>query len=328
VALALACLGLLAAGAFVLFRSHHLLLDAASPGAGLALVFGSMILLTLAEANREKRALEHEMQLQRERSARIAGELDAARRIQTGTLPRADAFRGDRRFDLAASMEPAAEVGGDLYDFFRLDDRRLFFMVGDVAGKGLSASIFMAVSKALYKASMLRTPAADIATLMSTANVEIARDNPEFLFVTAFAGVLDLDTGELAYCNAGHEYPWASGPDDAVVRRIDGGGGPPLCVVDDFAYAGSRWRMRPGELLVVVSDGVTEALDPAGRLYGTERVATKVLALRSLAASASAVVDAVRADVKAYVAGSDPSDDTTVLALRWLGAPGDAAERG
>ena len=105
-------------------------------------------------------------------------------------------------------MIPAREVGGDLYDFFRLDERRLFFLVGDVAGKGLSASIFMAVSKALYKSTMLRAPGADIGELMSAANAEVSRDNPEMLFVTVFAGILDLDTGELAYCNAGHENPY------------------------------------------------------------------------------------------------------------------------
>ena len=148
-------------------------------------------------------------------------------------------------------MIPAREVGGDLYDFFRLDERRLFFLVGDVAGKGLSASIFMAVSKALYKSATLRAPDADIGALMSAANAEVSRDNPEMLFVTAFAGILDLDTGELDYCNAGHENPYLIHPADATVRRIEDGDGPPLCAMSDFDYRGARYAMRPGELLCV-----------------------------------------------------------------------------
>jgi serine phosphatase RsbU (regulator of sigma subunit) len=323
--LAFGSLSLLGGGAFLLFHSRQLLFDAATPGAGLLFVFGSTLVLTLADARRQKRALEREMQRQRERSARIAGELEAARRIQTGTLPRADLLRGDRRFDLGASMQPAAEVGGDLYDFFRLDERRLFLIVGDVAGKGLSASIFMAVSKALCKASMLRAPDVDVATLLTTANVEIARDNPEFLFVTAFAAILDLDTGELAFCNAGHEPPWVVGRRDAAARRIDGSGGPPLCVVDGYRYAGGCHRLQPGDLLVVVSDGVTEAVDGAGRMYGSDRVAMRLVALRGV--DAGAIVEALRADVAAFTGGSAPGDDMTVLALRWLG-PRDPAAAG
>ncbi len=317
--LALSGVGLLATGAFALFRARHLLLDAATPGVGVLLVFGSVIVLSLAEAHRQRRALAHALQVQREESARIEGELAAARRIQTGTLPRAEHFRDDRRLDLAATMAPATEVGGDLYDFFRLDERRLFLIVGDVAGKGLSASIFMAVSKALAKASMLRTPAATVAALLSTANVEIARDNPEFLFVTAFAGILDLDTGELEFGNAGHEPPWAVHAEDRTARRVEGEGGPPLCVVDDYAYSASRYRMRPGELLVVVSDGVTEAMDPSGALYGGRRVAARLMALRADDTSAGAIVDGLLADARAFAAGADPRDDMTVLALRWRG---------
>ena len=237
------------------------------------LLFGALLVLTLAEATRQKKSLERLVQMQREQSARIAGELEAARRIQTATLPRADLLQGDRRIDIAATMIPARETGGDLYDFFRLDDRRLFFLVGDVAGKGLSASIFMAVSKALYKSATLRAPDADVGALMSAANAEVSRDNPEMLFVTAFAGILDLDTGELDYCNAGHENPYLIHPTDATVRRIDDGDGPPLCAVGDFEYRGGRRAMRPGELLCVISDGVTEAQDRTGALYGSARVA-------------------------------------------------------
>ena len=120
-------------------------------------------------------------------------------------------------------MVPARETGGDLYDYFLLDARRLFFLVGDVAGKGLSASIFMAVSKALYKSATLRAQDPDIGSLMTAANAEVSRDNPQMLFVTVFAGILDLESGELEYCNAGHENPFLVDPSTSAVRRIDDG---------------------------------------------------------------------------------------------------------
>ena len=309
--------------AFVAFRTDRLLFDAATPAVGLVLLFGVLLFLTLAEATRQRKSLERLVQLQREQSARVAGELEAARRIQTSTLPRADLLRGDDRIDIAATMVPARETGGDLYDFFRLDDRRLFFLVGDVAGKGLSASIFMAVSKALYKSATLRAAGTDVGALMAVANTEVSRDNQEMLFVTAFAGILDLETGELDYCNAGHDNPYVIHPAGAGVRRIDDGDGPPLCAMGDFDYRGGRLAMRPGELLCVITDGVTEAQDPAGALYGSARVEAILPRLSGGAATARGVVDALQADVAAFAAGAEPADDLTILALRWLG-PGPA----
>src|SRR6185295_13244397 len=252
--------------AFAAFRAQRTLFDAATPAVGLMLLFGVLLVLTLTEATRQRKALERIVQVEREETARIAGELEAARRIQTATLPRADLLASDARIDIAATMIPARETGGDLYDYFRLDDRRLFFLVGDVAGKGLSASIFMAVSKALYKSAMLRAPDADIGLIMSAANAEVSRDNPEMLFVAAFAGILDLDTGQLQYCNAGHENPYLIHEADAAVRRIEDGDGPPLCALGDFAYRGASVALRPGELVCTVTDGVTEARNPAGAL--------------------------------------------------------------
>ena len=323
--LALGCVALLALSGYLAFRQQRLVFDAAVPGLSLMLLFVALLVLTLAEATRQRRSLERLVQREREQRARIAGELDAAKRVQVATLPRAELLRDDPRIDLAAVMIPAREVGGDLYDFFRLDDRHLFFLVGDVAGKGLSASIFMAVSKALYKSTMLRTSGADIGELMFAANAEVSRDNPEMLFVTAFAGVLDLETGELIYCNAGHENPYLVDPVGATVVRIQDGGGPPLCAVDGFVYRGGECRLRPGELLCVISDGVTEALSPAGALYGDGRVRRFLQGLANADLNAAAVVDALRADVEAFAAGAEPADDITVLVLRW-NAPGNVAQ--
>jgi serine phosphatase RsbU (regulator of sigma subunit) len=317
--LAAGCVASLVVSGYFAFRLQRLLFDAALPGSALVLLFLTLLVLTLAEATRQRRALEHLVQQEREQRARMAGELDAAKRVQIATLPRAEVLGDERRIDLAATMVPAREVGGDLYDFFRLDARHLFFLVGDVAGKGLTASIFMAVSKALCKSTILRTSGADIGELMALVNAEVSRDNPEMLFVTAFAGVLDLESGDLAYCNAGHENPYLVNPTEATVVRIEDGGGPPLCAVDDFVYRGAERRLRAGELVCLVSDGVTEAVNPAGELYGGERVRRFLERALGANSTAGSLVAALRADVDAFGSGAEVADDLTVLVLRWNG---------
>jgi serine phosphatase RsbU (regulator of sigma subunit)/CHASE2 domain-containing sensor protein len=312
--LAGACIGVLPASAWLAFRGGRWLFDAATPSVALVLLFGTLLALTLADAMRNRKALERVLQFEREQAARVAGELEAARRIQLDTLPRAEAI-DDARVELAATMEPAQEVGGDLYDFYRLGRDRLFFMLGDVSGKGLSASIFMAVSKALCKSAMLRADTSDLGVLLSQANREVGRDNPAAFFVTLFIGVLDLRDGGLDYCNAGHENPWLVRVGAARVERLTGGGGPPLCVMDEFEYRAASTRLAPGDVLCVVSDGVTEANDPTHALYGAAR-AERVL---SRIDSARAAVDALKRDVAAFVAGAEQSDDMTVLALCWRG---------
>ncbi len=316
-ALSLAALPMLVA--FGVFRSHGLLLDAATPTLYLLLLFGVLLMLALTESTRQRKSLEGVVQAQREQSARMAGELEAAQRIQTASLPRPDLLQGDARADLHAALAPAREVGGDLYDFFLLDDRRLFLLIGDVAGKGLSASIFMAVSKALYKGLMLRTPQADIGDVMSAANAEVSRDNAEMLFVTVFAAILDLQSGALTYCNAGHDNPYLLGPGNARPRRIVDGDGPPLCATSDFAYRSARRRLVPGEVLCLMTDGVSEAQDPDGALYGHERAERVLVDGVGRGASARELVDGLQADVRAFANGAEAHDDLALLALRWNG---------
>jgi len=300
------------------FGTRRLVLDGATPALALLLLYVALLVLTLGDSARERRRLERAVQRQREEAARVAGELDAARRIQQGFLPSPDLLRGERRIDLAAVMTPARETAGDLYDFFMLDARRLFFMVGDVAGKGLSASVFMAVSKALCKSATLRAPDATIGDLMRAANDEISRDNPAMLFVAAFAGVLDLDSGHLDYCNAGHENPYVLSPSPPTLTQLADGDGPPLCAVPGFDYRGAARRLRTGELLCIVTDGVVDARNPVGEQFGRARLEAG-LPRRQAAATAQAFVDALVADVYAFAAGAEPADDITVLALRWRG---------
>jgi adenylate cyclase len=314
--------GLLATG-FALYYWQQILVDIAWPAAVSTLLFGVMLTGTLTEADRQRRALREALAAEREAAARAAGELAAAQRIQMGMLPPPSAkFYGDSRFSLQALIEPAKSVGGDLYDFFKLDGDRLFFMVGDVAGKGLPASIFMAVSKALYKSAALRMEeGADIGEVMRAANEEIARDNPEMLFVTVFAAILDLRTGELNWCNAGHDSPFCLRPGQTIPTRLEGESGPPLCVIEDYAYRSERYRLLPGEALCSFTDGVTEAMNARDELYGRQRLSS-VLESSFGVTDAMQLVNAVRDDVRAFVLATERSDDLTILALLWNG--GDA----
>ncbi len=233
-----------------------------------------------------------------------------------GILPDARLIRDPRgRIDIAAFLEPAREVGGDLYDLFLIDEgKRLFFMIGDVAGKGIPASLFMALGKSLYKSALLRG-SDDIAAVMTQANAEIARDNSEQMFITAFAGILDMESGVLSACNAGHDAPLIKAPGE-LTTSWHGAGGPPMCVLDDFEFPGDALQLSPGTAVILFTDGVTEAMDADGRLYGHERL-TALLDHLPEGMTASAIIETIHADVKDHANGAEPSDDITLLVLVW-----------
>jgi len=307
--LLVALLGALAAAGIFAFRTGWLL-DVATPAMGALLVFGAMLAATLTEAQRQR-------QLLRAAQAKAVAELEVAQRIQSGMLPNPRiAFAEETRFRLDARVEPARTVGGDFYDCFLLDDRRLFFAVADVSGKGLPASLFMALSKSLLQSTALREQH-DPGRILSRANVEISRDNPESLFITACAGILDADSGELLLANAGHEPAFLHEADGAIVR-LEPTGEPPLCILEGFEYTTSRRVLRPGEWLCVVTDGVTEAMNERSELYGAERL-VKLLAAQRAQASPAAILAALRDDVRRFVGETEQSDDLTVLCLGWSG---------
>jgi serine phosphatase RsbU (regulator of sigma subunit) len=223
----------------------------------------------------------------------------------------------ENRIEIFARMRPAREVGGDLYDFFLLPDSRMFLLAGDVAGKGLPAAMFMAVSKALTKSSTLRE-SSGLESLMTVINEEISRDNPESLFVTLIAMIVDLDSGEFEYCNAGHEPPLLV-HSDGRVETLDDGGGPPMCVMPDFPYEIATGRCSAGDLLVLMSDGITEAMDRSGTLYGRERVHALVSSAELRSREVDAIGEEILGDVATFEADTEPADDQTLLVVRWTG---------
>ncbi|KRB86634.1 hypothetical protein ASE00_08090 [Sphingomonas sp. Root710] len=301
------------AGAWFAFAGLSWLIDPLRPlllgGVTAAGVAGGMFV----EARRERERLRETLVRERIAAAATEGELQAARTIQLGMLPpRADLARIDPRIDVDALLEPARSIGGDLYDVIRLDADRIAFLVGDVTGKGVPAALFMALSKALAKSVVLRgTPSlADAAFIL---NEELMRDNSESMNVTMLVGILDASTGDLVLMSAGHEDPLHVRTDGTIaIHKLDGG--PPFCIVD-FPYPDEPMKLAPGETLVLISDGVSEALNGADALFGHERL----LAALEGRNSATAMIESVRDAVRAFEDGTDPTDDLTVMAVRYLG---------
>jgi len=301
---------------FELWHLKLMLVDVATPVIGQGLVVAAFIGGSFAEADRQRRRLRRELEVRKLAAAKTEGELEAARRIQMGILPSAASVAGDPRFDLAALIVPARQIGGDLYDFFKVDANHLFLEVGDVSGKGVPAALFMAQGKSLCKSAALRGDI-DIGEIINRANAEISRDNSEMLFITMFAGILNLATGELQFCNAGHDAPILLRSGEPPLS-VTGDGGPPLCIVEDFPYITETRQLRPGDALCITTDGITEAMTEAGALMGRIRTEA-VLAAMPPDASAAAITDGLQAAVAEFVAGAEPSDDLTILTVRWYG---------
>ncbi|WP_051305089.1 SpoIIE family protein phosphatase [Chitinilyticum litopenaei] len=250
---------------------------------------------------------------------RIEGELGVARDIQLGLLPKVfPAFPERPEIDLHATLVSAREIGGDLYDFFLAGDT-LNFTIGDVAGKGVPAALFMAITKTLMKTAgeSCATPAAAVRQV----NDHLARDNPNLMFVTAFNGVLDLHSGALRYANAGHNPPLILRADGRceVLRSVSG---PALGAFEDMDYTGYAAQLQAGEWLLLYTDGVTEAMDGEGRLYGEARLLAQFAALAPQGSAAS-LIRALMADLALHAGGTDQSDDITLLAIRYLGVDHD-----
>ncbi|MBG0788915.1 MAG: SpoIIE family protein phosphatase [Desulfovibrionaceae bacterium] len=247
---------------------------------------------------------------------RIESELRIAHDIQMGILPKLfPAFPERKEFDVYASIEPAKEVGGDLYDFFFLDDDHFCFLVGDVSGKGVPAAFFMAVTKTLLKVVAERD--FDPGVVLAKVNDDLAEDNEACMFVTLFLAVIDIDSGETRYASAGHNPPLllpADGPCEWV---------PPLNelvagVMEGTSYTTKTMRMNPGDTLFIYTDGVTEAMDKDNNLYSEDRLMEEVNQCGGR--SAESIIRTVAASIKAFTGGAEQSDDITMLAMQYLGS--------
>jgi len=239
---------------------------------------------------------------------RLESEVRVAGRIQQAMLPSATA--SGQGYELQAHLKPARGVGGDLYDHF-VADGRLFFLVGDVSGKGVPAALFMARSKALFGTISARQSSPG--RILDELNRALCAENDAGMFVTVVCGALDPVTGVLVCASGGHDAPLLVRA-DGTLRTPPIEGGSLLGLIDGGEFPETRLQLAPGEALVAFSDGVSEALDPSEQLFTIERLAA-ALAGRPHA-SAKQVCDTVLEAVEAFVAGAPQSDDLTLLVLR------------
>ena len=282
--------------------------------------FNPVLLKARLGATLEKKRLRDEIDAH---LARLQEELDAARRLQMAMVPQSfPAPSSDFPIDLCASMEPAREVGGDLYDFFLTEDGMLCFLVGDVSGKGMAAALFMARTKSLIRIAtdLMRSregPSAAPAEIIARVNRELCQNNSDMMFVTLFFGMLRPTSGELEFCNAGHNAPYRLNGQE--IAAIEGAKGVILGVRPDAVYTTGRSSLTPGESIYVFTDGVTEAADGEGQLFAEARLEA-VLQAGAGCSTAAEIVKSVGEAVRSFVGAALPSDDITMLAVRRLDA--------
>ncbi|MDR1070912.1 MAG: SpoIIE family protein phosphatase [Gracilibacteraceae bacterium] len=248
---------------------------------------------------------------------RIAAELNIATKIQASMLPPMPPFPDRNEFDMYALMHPAREVGGDFYDFFLLDETHLGVIVADVSGKSMPAALFMVVAKTLLRNQMqLRQ---DLEQVFYTVNNQLAERNEETMFVTAFAGVLETDTGLFTYINAGHNPP--------ALRRSGNGfawlevkPGFVLGGLENVKYTAMSTRLLPGDMIFLYTDGVSEANDAAGELFSEKRILEDLNVLVPDSALSADCVEKMRESVSLFTRGAEQADDITMLVLLYKGA--------
>jgi serine phosphatase RsbU (regulator of sigma subunit) len=244
---------------------------------------------------------------------RIESELRVASEIQMSTMPKVFPPFPDRRdFGIHAGIKPARAVGGDFFNFELVTDDQLFFVIGDVSGKGVHAALFMAVANTLIQTAARTGLAPD--EVLGVANRQLGRDNDSCMFVTVFCGVLDLENGRMTFSNGGHNPPYLLSDADGLTP-VDQAAGMALGVNPNFEYSSETLPLGPGDGLFLYTDGVSEAMDGEGEFFGEGRVESFLS--RHGKADAHEMVDGVFNEVKSFTGGAPQSDDITVLALRY-----------
>ncbi|MDD3587870.1 MAG: SpoIIE family protein phosphatase [Thermoguttaceae bacterium] len=242
---------------------------------------------------------------------KLASELNVAHSIQAGMVPKNFELFSGHGVDLFAMMTPAEEVGGDLYDFALLDDETIYFCIGDVSGKGIPASLFMAVGKTLLKSTIqaIRNPA----VALKLVNKELMEYNDAALFITAFCGLYNTRTGELVFSGAGHNPPILI-DSSGTARFVDVKPALPLAIVDQQGYENQHTRMEKGEALFLYTDGATDAINPQGKYFGSKRLLEELN--RSNSGSSSDLNNEKMARIREFANGAKQSDDITMLLFR------------
>jgi phosphoserine phosphatase RsbU/P len=256
--------------------------------------------------------------------ARMQEELNVGRDIQRSMLPRVfPAFPDRKEFELYAVLEPALEIGGDLYDFFLVDQHRLYFVIGDVSGNGVPAALFMAMTKIMVKTRAASDPSP--ASIVTHVNDALSAENDSCMFVTLYLGILNLRDGTLVTTNAGHNPPLLKRRNGAF-EWLTAQDGPLVGPMAGIAFKESTIQLEPGDELFLYTDGVTEADNRRRELFGKDRL--KGVLDRSRAVSVVDRLGEVMSAVRNFAGDAPQADDITMLGLRYQGVtPSQVKER-
>ena len=267
-----------------------------------------------------EKAIEHiqyikTMQQEHNQLESIKGDLAVAREIQQAILPRIfPPFpENSGELDIAASMNAAKDVGGDFYDFFRIDDDKIGFVIADVSGKGVPAAIFMAVSRTLIRATGIRgvTPSECI----TYSNDLLAKESANNMFVTVFYGIYNIKTGEVTYTNAGHNPPYLMKA-DGTIEQLPLSKDIVVGALDDFQFSEETLLLEHGDTLLLYTDGVTEAINVNDEEYGEKRLEETLKDVTQQ--NCQQIINTVKANVKTFAGEAEQSDDITLLAIKRL----------
>ncbi len=257
----------------------------------------------------------HESQAEHNQLESLKTDLAVAGEIQQAILPRVFPPFPELTdvLDIAAYMTPAKDVGGDFYDFFRIDDDHIGFTIADVSGKGVPAAIFMAVSRTLIRATGIR--GVSPSDCLTYANKLLAAESADCMFVTIFYGILNLKNGEVIYSNAGHNPPYVLKSNGDVVA-LPLTKNPMVGAIGGIDYQEDKFTMDKGDVLMMFTDGVTEAMNINFEEFGEERL-EKTLKL-VVDQNCREIIDAVKSEVAAFTEGAEQSDDITMLTIKRL----------
>ena len=251
----------------------------------------------------------------REQLLSVRNDLTTAARIQQSILPqRFPPFPDRHEFDIYAQMTPAKEVGGDFYDFFFIDQDRLAFLIGDVSGKGVPAAIFMAVSRTLLKA--IATQVVNPGESLRRLNQLLIPESNGRMFVTIFYGILNTRTGDVQFSYGAHNPPFIKRK-EGEVERITQDSGFLLGMMDDMEYDVHRVALRPGDTILLYTDGVTEAMNGNAELFEESRLVDALK--RTNGAPLPDMLKGIQGDIVRFTEGTTQSDDITMLALQYRG---------
>jgi sigma-B regulation protein RsbU (phosphoserine phosphatase) len=256
-----------------------------------------------------QRSLEQSLRLEH-----LEKELRIAQDIQASMLPQPPFLPAYPQIDLDAMMKPAKEVSGDMFDAFALDESKACFAIGDVAGKGVPAALFMVKSITLLRTEMMKTK--DLSLAITAMNHTLCQDNPQCMFVTLVICVLDVHTGRLQYVNGGHNRPLFGSPERGF-QYLPKPKGIIVGVSPEATYEISSLDLAPGDTLIIYTDGITEANNLALEEFSDQRLLNCVNRLG--AQSAGSVIAGILDNVRDFVGEAEQSDDLTLLVLRYLG---------